>query len=132
MIVITAHGRLAHQPEVKLGPKTSFCEFRLLCTRFAGGGAHTEAVTFFCFGEEAERFCELTERGQLISATGAQETDRWTPAGGVERASVRYRLTWWQAGPRPAAARGRRGMPTVADPTAPAGGVAVAGTRGAF
>jgi single-stranded DNA-binding protein len=100
MINITASGRLAHQPELKMGRQTSVCEFRLLSSRYAKGEEHTEAVTFFCYGEEAERFCELTEKGQLIEATGTQETQRWTDAGGNEKTSVKYKLTWWQAGPR--------------------------------
>ncbi|MDB5861695.1 MAG: hypothetical protein JWQ76_5384 [Ramlibacter sp.] len=101
MILITAQGRLAHQPELKVGGKTPFCEFRLLSTRFAAGEEHVEAASFFCFGEMAERFCESTMKGQLVSATGTQQTQRWTPPEGPERTVVRYRLTWWQAGPRP-------------------------------
>lgn len=100
MINLTASGRLAHQPELKMGRQTSVCEFRLLSSRYAKGEEHTEAVTFFCYGEDAERFCELTEKGQLIEATGTQETQRWTDAGGNEKTSVKYKLTWWQAGPR--------------------------------
>lgn len=101
MINITASGRLAHQPELKMGRQTSFCEFRLLSSRYAKGEEHTEAVTFFCYGEEAERFCEATEKGQLIEATGTQETQRWTGAGGNEQKTVKYKLTWWHAGARP-------------------------------
>lgn len=101
MIVITAHGRLAHEPELKTGSNTTFCEFRLLSTRFAQGQEHVEAVTFICFGAEAERFCERVEKGQLISATGTQQTRKWTDASGAERTSVKYGLTWWEAGPRP-------------------------------
>jgi len=101
VILITASGRLAHQPEIKIGRQTSFCEFRLLSTRFGRGEEHTEAVTFFCYGEDAERFCESTEKGQLIDASGTQETQRWHDAGGQERTAVKYKLTWWQAGPRP-------------------------------
>jgi single-stranded DNA-binding protein len=100
MINITASGRLAHQPELKMGRQTNVCEFRLLSSRYARGEEHTEAVTFFCYGEEAERFCELTEKGQLIEATGTQETQRWTDASGTEKTAVKYKLTWWQAGPR--------------------------------
>jgi len=101
MIVITAHGRLAHQPELKMLRQTSVCEFRLLTNRFARGEEHVEAVTFFCYGEEAEVFCERVEKGQLISATGSQESQRWTDGSGQERTFVKYKLTWWEAGPRP-------------------------------
>ena len=101
MIHITASGRLAHQPELKMGRQTSFCEFRLLSSRYAKGEEHTEAVTFICFGEDAERFCEITEKGQIIEAAGEQETQRWTDAGGTEHKAVKYKLTWWSAGPRP-------------------------------
>ncbi|MEJ8838126.1 single-stranded DNA-binding protein [Ramlibacter sp. AN1133] len=101
MIVITAHGRLAHQPELKMLRQTSVCEFRLLANRFARGEEHVEAVTFFCYGEEAEAFCERVEKGQLVSATGTQETQRWTDGSGQDRTFVKYKLTWWEAGPRP-------------------------------
>lgn len=102
MIVITAQGRLAHQPELKLLPSgVGVCEFRLLSTRFAKGAEVTEAVTFVCFGEEAESFCEGVEKGQLISATGTQETNSYKDASGQARTFVKYRLTWYQKGPRP-------------------------------
>lgn len=114
MISITASGRLAFQPELKIGKQTSFCEFRLLAIRYAKGEEHTEAVTFFCYGDDAERFCEMAERGQFVEATGTQETQHWTDAGGQQRSAAKYKLTWWQAGPRPrrshqpaAAPRGR-------------------------
>ncbi len=101
MIVITAHGRLAHQPEVKILPGgTSSCEFRLLSTRFAKGEEHVEAVTFFCYGDEAERFCDNTEKGQLISATGTQETQHYR-SGEQDKHFVKYRLTWFEKGPKP-------------------------------
>jgi single-stranded DNA-binding protein len=102
MILITAHGRLAHQPELKLLPGGGcVCEFRLLSTRFAKNEEHVEAVTFFCFDDEAERFCEATEKGQLISASGTQETRTWTDGNGQSKSFVRYRLTWYEKGPRP-------------------------------
>lgn len=100
MILITVTGRLAHQPEVKMGRQTNFCEFRLLSTRFARGEEHTEAVTFICFGEEAEHFCEVTEKGQLIEAAGTQETYHWTDNHGQARTNVKYQLRWWQSGPK--------------------------------
>ena len=103
MIVITVHGRLAHQPEVKLMRQTSVCEFRLLSHRFARGEEHVEAATFFCYAEEAEAFCERVQKGQLISATGTQETQRWSDSSGQERTFVKYKVTWWEAGPRPKA-----------------------------
>lgn len=102
MILITAHGRLAHHPELKLLPGGGcVCEFRLLSTRFAKNEEHVEAVTFFCFDDEAERFCEATEKGQLISASGTQETRAWTDGNGQLKSFVRYRLTWYEKGPRP-------------------------------
>lgn len=107
MILITAQGRLAHEPELKLLPNGgSVCEFRLLSSRFAKGAELTEAVTFVCFGEDAERFCEGTEKGQLISATGSQETNTYKDANGQSRTFVKYRMTWFQKGPR--ANRGER------------------------
>lgn len=120
MIVITAQGRLAHQPEVRMLPQGCVCEFRLLSNRFARGQEHVEAVTFFCYDEEAEAFCERTEKGQLISATGTQETQRWTDGSGQERTSIKYRLTWWEAGPRPKGARQQEQGPSGRQAPAPA------------
>lgn len=112
MIVITAQGRLAHQPEVRMLAQGCVCEFRLLSNRFARGTEHVEAVTFFCFDSEAEAFCERTEKGQLISATGTQETSRWTDGSGQERTSTKYKLTWWEAGPRPNRSRAAEQVPS--------------------
>lgn len=98
--------------------QTGVCEFRLLSNRFARGAEHVEAVTFFCYGEEAEAFCERAQKGQLISATGTQETDRWTDAAGQERTRVKYRLTWWEAGPRAVRARLQEDGSTGRDPLA--------------
>lgn len=120
MIVITAQGRLAHQPEVRMLPQGCVCEFRLLSNRFARGQEHVEAVTFFCYDEEAEAFCERTEKGQLISATGTQETQRWTDGSGQERTSIKYRLTWWEGGPRPKGARQQEQGPSGRQAPAPA------------
>ena len=101
MIVITAHGRLGHQPELKMLPGGgSVCEFRLLSSRFAKGEEVTEAVTFFCFDEEAEKFCESTEKGQLISATGTQETSSYNDAQGARKSFTKYRMTWYSKGAR--------------------------------
>lgn len=112
MIVITAQGRLAHQPEVRMLPQGCVCEFRLLSNRFAHGQEHVEAVTFFCYDKEAEVFCERTEKGQLISATGTQETFRWRDGSGQERTSIKYKLTWWEAGPRPKGSRPQEQAPS--------------------
>jgi single-stranded DNA-binding protein len=102
MILINVHGRLAHQPELKmLGNGGSVCEFRLLSTRFAKGEEVTEAVTFFCFDAEAEKFCETAEKGQLISASGTQETSSYTDANGARKSFTKYRMTWHQKGARP-------------------------------
>lgn len=120
MIVITAQGRLAHQPEVRMLPQGCVCEVRLLSNRFARGQEHVEAVTFFCYDEEAEIFCERTEKGQLISATGTQETHRWTDSSGQERTSIKYKLTWWEAGPRPKGSRQQEQGPTDRQAPAPA------------
>ncbi|QHE89365.1 single-stranded DNA-binding protein [Hydrogenophaga sp. BPS33] len=102
MIVINVHGRLAHQPELKiLGNGGAVCEFRLLSSRFAKGEEVTEAVTFFCFDGEAEKFCETAEKGQLISASGTQETSSYTDAAGVKKSFTKYRMTWHAKGARP-------------------------------
>jgi single-stranded DNA-binding protein len=106
MITITATGRLAAHPELRTLPAGGVvCEFRLLSTRFAGGQEHTEAVTFFCFGEDAEKFCKSTEKGQMISATGVQETSKWTDANGASRTYIKYKMTWNEKGPRSRASR---------------------------
>ena len=117
MILITAQGRLAHQPEIKILPGgTSCCEFRLISTRFAKGEEHLEAVNFVCYGDDAERFCDNTEKGQLISASGTQETQRYR-SGDQERQFVKYRLTWFEKGAKP---RGGQ-RPASADRRPPAG-----------
>lgn len=118
MIVITAQGRLAHQPEVRMLANGCVCEFRLLSNRFARGTEHVEVVTFFVYDKEAEEFCERTEKGQLISATGTQETSRWTDSANQERSTVKYRLTWWEAGPRPSRSR-QQDQASSARPAAP-------------
>lgn len=102
MISITATGRLAHQPELKMIPGGSqVCEFRLLDSRLYKGQEVTEAVTFFCYGEMAEEFCSTTVKGQEISATGTQETQIYTPAAGPTRTYVKYRLSWFSRGRKP-------------------------------
>jgi len=101
MILITAHGRLAHQPELTLLPSgTRCCEFRLLSTRFSRGEEYKEGVTFFCYGETAERFCDNTERGQLMSVTGTQETQTYLK-GEETKHFVKYKVTWFEKGPKP-------------------------------
>jgi single-stranded DNA-binding protein len=102
LITITVHGRLAAQPELKmLGNNTGVCEFRLLSSRFAKGEELTEAVTFFCFGDDAEEFASTTVKGQEISATGTQETNRYTDAQKQVKTFVKYRLTWFSRGRKP-------------------------------
>lgn len=102
MITITTTGRLASQPELRVvNPTFQVCEFRLLSTRFARGEEHTESVTFFCFGEDAEEFCSTTVKGQEISATGVQETSRYKDRNGQEQVFVKYRMTWFQRGRKP-------------------------------
>ena len=105
MIKIDAQGRLAHTPEMKMvGRSNQVCEFRLLTTRWAQQKEHVEAVTFFCWNEEAEAFCRNTVKGQLISATGVQETSEYVDANGQKKTFVKYRLTWWQGGLKPQSA----------------------------
>ncbi len=102
MISITATGRLAAQPELKMiSGGHQVCEFRLLDSRFYKGQEITEAVTFFCYGEMAEEFCSTTVKGQEISATGTQETQTYTPADGPTRNYVKYRLSWFSRGRKP-------------------------------
>ncbi len=103
MISISATGRLAAQPELKMLPGgQQVCEFRLLDSRWHKGAAHVEAVTFFCFGEMAENFCSSTVKGQEISATGTQETQLYTPPDGRTVHYVKYRLSWFSRGRLPA------------------------------
>jgi single-stranded DNA-binding protein len=102
MISITATGRLAHQPELKMIHGGSVvCEFRLLDSRFHKGQEVTEAVTFFCYGDMAEEFCSTTVKGQEISATGTQETQSYTPPNGPAKTYVKYRLSWFSRGRKP-------------------------------
>lgn len=101
MIIVTAHGRLAFESELKMGQNTSWCDFRVLSTRYAGGEDHVEAVDFVVFGDDAERFCQRLVKGQLISVSGTQNTRRWTDSSGSARSTVRYVATWWEPGPKP-------------------------------
>lgn len=106
MFVMHARGRLAAQPELRfLGNGSAVCEFRLLDTRFAKGRDVVEAVTFFCFDQMAEEFAGKVVKGQEIEATGTQETSEYAGSEGQKRTSIRYRLTWYHAGRKPAAAR---------------------------
>jgi single-stranded DNA-binding protein len=98
MFKMIAVGRLAHLPELRFGKQASFCEFRLLATRSARGEDITEAVTFVCFGDQAEQFCELGQKGQLIWAEGWQETQRWTDAESKARTTTRFNLHRWNIG----------------------------------
>ena len=100
MITITARGRLAFQPELKLLGKGAVCEFKLLSTRMYKGQPVTEAVTFVCFDNVAEDFCGTTVKGQEIEATGVQETQHYEKDG-VKRSFVKYRLTWFARGFKP-------------------------------
>lgn len=101
MIIVTAHGRLAFEPELKMGHNANWCDFRVLSTRFAGGEEHVEAMEFVVFGDDAEWFCQRLVKGQLISVSGTQTTRRWTDQSGAARTSVKYIATWWEAGPKP-------------------------------
>lgn len=96
MITISVHGRLAFQPELILLPNGAACEIRVLSTRFAKGQEVTEAVTFICYDDMAEKLCSSMVRGQEISATGTQET-QWHQ----EKQYVKYRMTWYQPGFKP-------------------------------
>lgn len=110
MLMMTAHGRLAHQPELKLLPGGGVvCEFRLLTSRFAKGVEVTEAATFFCYGEVAEDFCSTTVKGQEIFATGHQETQQYTPPAGETKTFVKYRMSWFQRGRKPMGERSSGG-----------------------
>lgn len=102
MIVITANGRLAQQPELRALPGgSSVVEFRLLSNRYAKGQEVVEAVTFFCYGDQAERFCENAEKGQVVIATGTQETQTYKDGQGQQRSYVKYRLSNFELGSRP-------------------------------
>lgn len=89
-------------PEIRLSEGgLAVCKFRLLSNRYAKGQQITEAVNFHCFNEFAEQFCEIAEKGQLIDATGVQET--WTPPDPSKAPVVSYALTWFNCHPRPLA-----------------------------
>lgn len=107
MILIKADGRLAHEPELTLLPRGAVCEFRVLDTRYSKDGEQTEAVTFFCFGDDAEWFCQNAMKGQIVHVAGTQETRIWKPEGSDKaKHFVRYRTSrdFIQLGPRPRSA----------------------------
>lgn len=106
MFVMHARGRLASQPELRfLGNGSAVCEFRLLDTRFTKGHEVVEAITMFCFDKLAEEFAGKVVKGQEIEATGTQETSEYAGPNGAKRTSIKYRMTWYHAGRKPAAAR---------------------------
>jgi single-stranded DNA-binding protein len=107
MILIKADGRLAHEPELTLLPRGAVCEFRVLDTRYSKDGEQTEAVTFFCFDDDAEWFCQNAMKGQVVHIAGTQETRTWKPEGSDKaKHFVRYRTgrDFIQLGPRPRSA----------------------------
>jgi len=57
-------------------------------------------VTFFCYGEDAEEICSTTVKGQEMSVTGTQETQRYTK-GNEDKTFVKYRMTWFTRGRKP-------------------------------
>ena len=103
MISISVVARLAKQPELVLlqgGERT--CEFTLLTTRHHYQQSITESVTFFCYGDMAEDSATNSVTGQEMSATGTQETRQYTDNQGVAKRFVRYRLSWFSFGRKPA------------------------------
>jgi single-stranded DNA-binding protein len=102
VITLIANGRLPEQPTVKELPGGGLvCEFRVLSNRYARGEEHVEAVNFVIYGENAARFAEGTEKGQMVYVGGTQETRRYTAGDGTQKTVVRYVVTHFEKGPRP-------------------------------
>lgn len=105
MITIMATGYCPRQPELRvLSESTVKCEFEVLSKRNTKEkGAWitvVESATFVAWNDQARTLSEHLTAGREITATGRQETNRWTDATGPKRRVV-YRLTDFEfGGPR--------------------------------
>lgn len=104
MFTMTGHGRLAAEPHLQqVANNQSLVNFRLISNRWTRNGDVPEVVTFFAFGEMAERFASAAVKGQIVYATGVQETHKGRSRDGGEREYVQYRLLHFTLGPKPRA-----------------------------
>lgn len=104
MFTMTGHGRLVAEPHLQqVGNNQSLVNFRLISNRWTSKGEVPEVVTFFAFGDMAERFASVAVKGQIVYATGVQETSKGTGRDGGEREYVQYRLLHFTLGPKPRA-----------------------------
>lgn len=105
MFTMTGHGRLAAEPHLQqVANNSSLVNFRLISNRWTRDGDVPEVVTFFAFGEIAEKFASAAVKGQIVYATGVQETSKGKGRDGVEREYVQYRLLHFTLGPKPRSA----------------------------
>jgi single-stranded DNA-binding protein len=128
MFTMTGHGRLVAEPHLQqVGNNQSLVNFRLINNRWTSKGEVPEVVTFFCFGDLAEKFASVAVKGQIVYATGVQETSKGKTREGAEREYVQYRLLHFTLGPKPRAAgdqgggEGQRGGESRPRPQAPSG-----------
>lgn len=105
MFTMTGHGRLVAEPHLQqVANNQSLVNFRLISNRWTKNGEVPEVVTFFAFGEMAEKFASVAVKGQIVYATGVQETSKGKGRDNVEREYVQYRLLHFTLGPKPRAA----------------------------
>ena len=101
-----ATGYCPRQPELRvLSESTVKCEFEVLSKRNTKEQGVwvtvVESATFVAWNDQARVLSEHLTAGREITATGRQETNRWTDATGSKRRVV-YRLTDFEfGGPRP-------------------------------
>lgn len=107
MITVIAVGYCPRQPELRVLSETAVkCEFEVLSKRNVKEGGNwvsvIESATFVAWNDQARRLAEHLTAGREITATGRQETSRWTDATGVKKSRVVFRLTDFEfGGPRP-------------------------------
>ena len=110
MFTMTGHGRLAAEPHLQqVGNNQSLVNFRLISNRWTTKGEVPEVVTYFCFGELAERFASVAVKGQVVYATGIQETSKGKGRDGAEKEYIQYRLLHFTLGPKPRSAADQSG-----------------------
>ncbi len=101
MITISATGFIGEKPQLlTVGQSAQKCEFDIIWTRRSRTGGewktHWERATFVSWGEEAQQVAELLEKGNIVNATGVQETSEWVDRETKQkRTKVKYKLTAW-------------------------------------
>jgi single-stranded DNA-binding protein len=116
MITISATGFIGEKPQLlSVGLNSQKCEFDVIWSRRSKSGGewktHWERATFVSWGEEAQQIAELLEKGNIVNATGVQETSEWVDrATQQKRTKTKFKLTAWSKvhTPRPQQSEGEQ------------------------